>query len=68
MRHYKRNYRGKKSQMEIDSKDRVCKAFEEKIDHILPACSILAKEQYMKRHCSVCVPPHFNMRKEVGAK
>ena len=40
--------------MEIDSKDRVCRTFDEKIDHIFSACQILAKEQYMKRHFSVC--------------
>jgi len=54
--------------MEIDSKDRVCKTFDEKIDPILPACAILAKEQYMKRHSSVCALPHFNIRKEMKAK
>jgi len=54
--------------MEIDSKGRICKTFDEKIDHILPACAILAKEQYTKRHNSVCAQPHFNIRKEIGAK
>jgi hypothetical protein len=54
--------------MEIDSKDRICKILDEKIDHILPACAILAKEQYMKRHSSVCAQPHCKIRKEIGAK
>ena len=29
--------------------------FDETIDHIISACPILAKEQYIKRHDSVCV-------------
>ena len=52
--------------MEIDGKDRICKTFDEKIDHILTSCSIMAKEQYTKKHCSVCAQPHFNIRKEIG--
>ena len=66
--HYKLNYRGKKSQMAIDCKDRVYKTFDEKIYHLSAACAIMAKEQYMKRHSSVCAQPHFHIRKEIGAK
>jgi len=29
--------------------------FDETIDHIISACPIMAKEQYIKRHDSVCV-------------
>jgi hypothetical protein len=35
---------------ERDSKCRLCKQFDETIDHIIPTCPILAKEQYIKRH------------------
>jgi len=36
--------------IEIDSKCRLCQQFDERIDHIISACPILAKEQYTKRH------------------
>ena len=44
-----------------------CTQFD-KIDHIISVCPILAKEQYIKRHDSVCAPLHFNICKETGAK
>jgi hypothetical protein len=34
----------------------------------MSACPILAKEQYIKRHDSVCVQLHFNVCKELGVK
>ena len=34
---------------ETDSKCRLCHQFDETIDHIISACPILAKEQYIKR-------------------
>jgi len=34
---------------------RLCQKFDEIIDHIKSACPIVAKEQYIKRHDSVCV-------------
>ena len=40
---------------ETVSKCRLCQQFDEAIDHTVSACSILAKEQYMKRHDRVCV-------------
>jgi len=40
---------------ETYSKCRLCQQFDETIDHIISACPILAKEQYIKRHDSVCV-------------
>jgi hypothetical protein len=33
--------------------------------HIISACQILAKEQYIKRHDSVCAQLHFNTCKEI---
>jgi len=33
---------------ETDSKCRLCQQFDETIDHIISACPILAKEQYIK--------------------
>ena len=37
-----------------NSKCRLCQQFYETIDHIIPACPILAKEQCIKRHDRVC--------------
>jgi len=42
--------------------------FEETIDHIITACPILAKEQYIKRHDRVCAQIQFNICKETGVE
>jgi hypothetical protein len=47
-------------------KCRLCHQFEERLDHIISACAILAKEQYIKRHDRVCTQLHFNICKETG--
>src|SRR5215469_10911170 len=49
---------------EMDSKCRLCQQLDETIDHIISACPILEKEQYVKRHDKVCAQIHFNIRKE----
>ena len=36
------------------------------MDHIISACPILAKEQYIKRHDRVSAQLHFNICKETG--
>jgi len=51
---------------EADSKCRLCQQFDETIDHIISACPILAKEQYIKRRDRVCAQLHFNICKETG--
>jgi len=51
---------------ETDSKCRLCQQFVETIDHIISACPILAKEQYIKRHDTVCAQLHFHICKETG--
>ena len=53
---------------ETDSKCRLCQQFDETIDHIISACPILAKEQYLKRHDRVCAQLHFNICKETGVQ
>jgi len=53
---------------ETDSKCRFCQKSDEKIDHIISACPILAKEQDIKRHDRVCAQLHFNICKETGVK
>jgi hypothetical protein len=53
---------------ETDSKCRLCQQFDETIEHVITACPILAKEEYMKRHDRVCAQLHFNTCKETGVK
>jgi hypothetical protein len=53
---------------ETDSKCRLCQQFDETIDHIISACPILAKGQYIKRHDRVCAQLHFNICKETGVQ
>jgi hypothetical protein len=54
---------------ETDSKCRLCKQSDETEEHIISACPILAKEQYIKRHKSMCttnmyVTRHCNLRRQ----
>jgi hypothetical protein len=53
---------------ETDSKCRLCHQFDETIDHIISACPILAKEQYIKRYDRVGAQLRFNIRKETGVQ
>jgi len=53
---------------ETDSKCRLCQQFDETIDHIISACPILTKEQYIKRHGRVCAQLRFNICKETGVQ
>ena len=49
-------------------KCRICQQFDETLDHIISACPIMAKEQYIKRHDKVCSQLHFNICKETGVQ
>jgi len=53
---------------ETDSKCKLFQQFDETIDHIISACTILAKEQYIKRHDRVCAQLHFNICKETAVQ
>jgi hypothetical protein len=53
---------------ETGSKCRLCHQFDETIDHIISACPILTKEQYIKRHDRVSAQLHFNICKETGVQ
>jgi len=46
----------------------LCKQYDETVEHIISTCLILAKEQYTKRHDTVCAHLHFNKFKERGVK
>ena len=58
-----RYYATKLLSTETDSKCRLCQQFDETIDRIISECPILAKEQYIKRHDTVCAQLHFNICK-----
>jgi hypothetical protein len=51
-----------------EHKFRLCQQIDETIDHIISACPILAKEQYIKRHDRVNAQLHFNICKEIGVQ
>ena len=53
---------------ETNSKCRLCQQFDETIDHLISACVILTKEQYIKRHDRVSAQLHFNLCKETGVQ
>jgi hypothetical protein len=53
---------------ETDSKCRLCQQLDETIDHIISACPVLAKEQYVKRHDKVSAQIHFKICKEIGVQ
>jgi hypothetical protein len=55
-------------QTEKDSKCRLCHQFEKTVDHIMSACPILTKEQYIKQHDTVFAKLHFNISNELGVK
>jgi len=64
----KKYYGTKILNTEADNKCRLCQQFDETVDHITSACPILAKEEYIKRHDSVCAQLHFNICKETGVQ
>ena len=51
---------------ETDSKCRLCQQRDETIDHIISACPILAKEEYVKRHDKVNAQIHLTFSRKQG--
>ena len=45
-----------------------CKQFDETVEQIISACTVLAKRQYIQRHDTVCAELHCNVCKEMGGK
>jgi hypothetical protein len=43
-----------------------CKQFDETVEQIISACTVLAKGQYIQRHDTVCAELHCNMCEEIG--
>jgi hypothetical protein len=47
----------------IESRCRLCKEYEEAIDHLTSGCPILAKNEYVIRHDRVCTHLHYSICK-----
>jgi hypothetical protein len=54
--------------IQTDSKCRPCRQLDETTDHIISACPILAKEQYVKRRDAVSAQIHLDICKEIGVQ
>jgi hypothetical protein len=50
---------------EIESGCRLCKEYEETIDHLTSGCPIMAKNEYI-RHDKVCTYLHYSICKTLG--
>jgi hypothetical protein len=53
---------------EIESRCRLCKEYEETVDHLTSGCSILAKNEYVIRHDKVCTHLHYSICKTLGTE
>jgi hypothetical protein len=51
---------------EIESRCRLCKEYEETIDHLTVGCPILAENEYVMRHDKVCTHLHYSVCKTLG--
>jgi hypothetical protein len=51
---------------EIESRCRLCKEYEETIDHLTLGCPILAKNEYVIRHDKVSTHLHYSIYKTLG--
>ena len=51
-----------------DSKCRLCQQFDDTTDRIISTCPIVAKEQYIKRHDTVCAQLHCKICKETAVQ
>jgi hypothetical protein len=53
---------------EIESRFRLCKEYKETIDHLTSGCPILAKNEYVIRHDTVCTLLHYSIRKTLDTE
>jgi hypothetical protein len=60
------NFKRKILKEEIESRCRLCKEYEETIDHLTSECPILAKNEYVIRHDRVCTHLHYSICKTLG--
>jgi len=54
-------FKNKIQKEETESKYRLCKQYEETIDHLTSGCPILAKNEYLMRHDKVCTHLHYSI-------
>lgn len=59
-------YRNKILNEEVSLNCRVCQSGNETIEHIIAACPVLAKAEYIERHDNVARQLHYNICKEMG--
>jgi hypothetical protein len=53
---------------ETESRCRLCKEYEETIDHLISECPILVKSEYVIRHDKVCSNLHYSICKTLGTE
>jgi hypothetical protein len=61
-------FKNKVLKEEIKSKCRLCKQYEETIDHLTSGCPVLAKNEYLIRHDKVCTHLHYSICKALGTE
>ena len=61
-------FKNKVLKEETKSKCRLCKQYEETIDHLTSGCPILAKNEYLIRHDKVCTHLHYSICKALGTE
>ena len=62
----KNYFKNKTLKEEIESKCRLCKQYEESIDHLTSGCPILTKNEYLMRHDKVRTHLHYSICKVLG--
>jgi hypothetical protein len=50
----------------IESRCRLCKEYDETIDHLISGYPTLAKNEYIIRHDKVCTHLHYSICKKLG--
>jgi hypothetical protein len=53
-------------EQEFEIRCRLCKQYEETIDHLISGCPTLAKNEYIIRHDKVCTHLHYTIYKKLG--
>jgi hypothetical protein len=53
---------------EIESRCRLCKEYEETVDHLTSGCPILAQNEYVIRYDRVCTHLHYSLRETLCAE
>jgi hypothetical protein len=54
-------FKRKNLKEEIEIRCRLCKEYEETVDHLISGCLILAKNEYVIRHDKVCTHLQYSI-------